>query len=195
MQTLSIFELTGRDVLGGAVQGESLLALLISAARPHLATDLIVLDFAKVEVATSSYLRTSALAFRRFLQSEYPGIRVVFANISESIRDELLFLLGNQCDALVACQLVGNELKEPLLVGQLEEMQLVALRAVIAHTEPVDAKTLAVLAGDSSVEDGKRFTKWNNRLASLAQRGILRESSLGRTKFYAPIVKGLACGT
>lgn len=194
MRFIQILELTQSSVLGGAIPGEVVLAPLISRLRSLIPCEVVVIDFCGIEIATSSFLRTSVIAFRQVCLDQYPSVAILFANMNDCVRDELSFVLHSQGDAVVSCEVRDNVVSNSVVLGKLEEMQFMTLTAVLEHGQPVDARTLAEAFKDISPGEGKRFTKWNNRLSQLTRRGILREESSGRVKFYTPIVKGLKNG-
>jgi hypothetical protein len=75
----------------------------------------------------------------------------------------------------------------------LEDAQRRTLAAVL-KAGATDASTLAGLPRQDGDPDKIGPTGWNNRLASLAAKGILRETRRGRTKTYRLTVEGLTLG-
>ncbi|HUG92532.1 MAG TPA: hypothetical protein VML55_16960 [Planctomycetaceae bacterium] len=187
---LGLHELAGQEVLGGAVQGERLFADLFARANPADA-QLIVLDFAGIQLATSSFLRESVMAFRSVCSVRHPRSPVIIANANAAVVEELEEILLRQRDAMAICHLPPKgEPHQPRVIGELEPAQATTLRAVLDMGQS-DAMGLA----RRFKERGTRPTKWNNRLTALQKRGILVEEQVGRRKVYRPVLKGLQYGT
>lgn len=190
LRRIRLRDLVDDEVFGGATYGEVLLAELISAGR-DLPSDcrVLALDFSDVSVATSSFLRTSILAFRAFWQAEQRQSAIVVCNLCQSVEEELDFLLVQGSDAMVACRWVRSRLGEPRVLGKLDQKERECLEALEASDEPMDARAVAMHYGED-VSGGKRFTRWNNLLASLSKKGVLVERTDGRKKLYTFAVRG-----
>ena len=175
------------SILGGAPNGRRLFVALIQNLIPPAEPEAYFLDFAGVQLATSSFLRESVLAFRDFVRKQNPNVYPVIANAVEAIREELEILLDVRADALWACELTEEQqVRHPKLIGTLDPMQRATFDLVVAHPE-VDAPTLAR-------EHGRAHrvgtTAWNNRLAALAAKGLVVERSAGRSKIYRSLLEG-----
>jgi len=175
------------SILGGAPNGRRLFVALIQNLIPPAEPEAYFLDFAGVQLATSSFLRESVLAFRDFVRKRNPNVYPVIANAVEAIREELEILLDVRADALWACELTEEQqVRHPKLIGTLDPMQRATFELVVAHPE-VDAPTLAR-------EHGRAHrvgtTAWNNRLAALAAKGLVVERSAGRSKIYRSLLEG-----
>ncbi len=72
-------------------------------------------------------------------------------------------------------------------LGELDPKQRLTFDLVCEHGE-TDAGALMRSYGES--EGLKHATAWNNRLASLASRGLVIEQSYGRAKRYRPLFAG-----
>lgn len=188
---LRIRDFADDDVLAGAREGAGMLAKLIALLGQGEITQLAILDYCDIRVATGSYLRESVLGFRNYCRQRTPAIAVVLANIDTVVVEELRSLLGATGDALVTCDLSTSGMPcKGRVLGSLEVKQRATLDAVLRLGE-VDARALH--------EEFRRtetigVTGWNNRLASLAEKGILIEEREGRAKRFRPVLKELQYG-
>ena len=181
---IAIQDLTGKRILAGAEEGRALLLQLVKAIREPETPQALFLDFRGIDVATTSFLREGPLAFRRFLRTQSSKLYPIVANANDHIVDELQLFLASQNDAVFACALSSGDKSSKLrLLGRLDEKQALTLESVKRLGE-VDASRLA----SSRTEPGIRANAWNNRLASLVQKGLIMESLEGRTKkFRLPV--------
>lgn len=187
---VSILKLVGEETLGGSVPGEILLGKLKKETATAKPDTPILLDFDGIAVATYSYLRASVMEFREHIRKNNPECPVIIASLSEAVAEELSELLKNTRDALIVCDLENSTVRNAHVLGILDDKQQIALRAVLEFGS-TDAPTLARrFEGESD----RRFTKWNNRLSALAQKGILAEKVHGRSKRYSAAVEGLTYG-
>lgn len=177
----------GQDALAGSADGAATLSRLISRVASSTETDVVFLDFRNVDVATASFLREAVLGFRDYCRNSRPNLYPVVANTKRSEIEELEVLLRS--DAIVVCDLnAAGRPENARVVGRLEEKQRETLAAVLKARQ-VDATTLA---GHKDKKSKKMSpTAWNNRLASLAAKGILIESRRGRGKVYRPVIEEL----
>lgn len=184
-QVISMFELASeRTVLAGETQGKAMLAKLITAAKRATAPEPILLNFASIETATSSFLRESVLGFRDYCTRTQPNLYPVVANANEVILDELEFLLNVNGDAFLTCELSKNgKVTASRVVGRLNEKQQLTFDAVLEARE-ADAATLE----SKYTQEQIQTTGWNNRLASLVAKGVLMEIKKGRSKVYRPVL-------
>jgi len=186
-----IEEVAGGASLCGATNGLAAM-LTITQSIPESSQDqLVVLDFSDIDIATGSFLRSLVLGLRDYCRTNRQGIGVVLANVGESVMEELVDHLQVMREAVVVCSLSGEgPPTRPRVVGVLEEKQAETLALVLEAGE-TDAPSLA--ANDR--ESGASPNKWNNRLAALAAKGILKERREGRLKRYKPILEGLTYGS
>lgn len=176
------------SVLAGALNGKTAFSRLIdiTAAEPSN-PEPVFLDFSNVEVATASYLRESALAFRDLVRGRRSAFYPVIADINDDIRDELAELARMRSDVIMICTLNdADEVIETEIIGDLDPKQRKTFELVRKHGE-TDASELMRVYGES--EALKYATAWNNRLAALTARGLLMEISHGRSKRYRPLFK------
>lgn len=182
----------GEEIMAGAEDGRRLLGRLIESAPRPIRPELVFLDFKRVRVATGSFLRELVLAFRDYCRRNATNLSPVLANANEQVLEELSDLLRVCGDALATCTLdIDGRPSAARVLGHLEKMQRLALDAVIV-AGVTDAPSLSKTASEPS-EPGS--TKWNNRLAALASKGLVVEMVEGRTKRYRPVLEGLTYGT
>lgn len=149
------------------------------------------LDFVDVEVATTSFLRDSVVAFRDYVRLHLRHLYPVPANLSDAVREELRAFLVDHSDAIPTCNLSAKgQVTRPEVLGTLDGKQLATLQAVIEAGE-TDAPTLAQNASTENVG----ITAWNNRLAALSLKGLVIETAVGRAKRYRPVLENLKYGS
>lgn len=176
------------DVLFGVPKGRQCFARLLEGTTEPPQPAIVFLDFHEVASATVSFLREGPLAYRQHVRGQASNLYPVFANLAPAVADSLSDYLTSSRDAVFACELdpSGRATKLTLL-GQLEPKQKLTFEAVVA-TEGVTAADLAREAGDDDVH----VTAWNNRLAALAQKGLLIETRQGRKKIFRSLFAGEA---
>jgi hypothetical protein len=184
------FECHG-PILAGANNGKSAFASLIKYTAVELqAPTPLFLDFKDVEVATASFLRESVFSFKFYLRSVGSNFYPVAANPNEAVLDDLLMVANSRNDAIVTCVLGGqDEVSHVDLIGQLDPKQQQTFD-IVGKLKTADANSLMAKYG--AAEQTKGTTAWNNRLASLASKGIILEFSRGRAKYYQPLLEGSA---
>ncbi len=187
---INLLELCGSQVLAGALKGRTVLGHLLKAAAVEVDTpEPIFLDFSDIEVATASFLRESILAFRDIVRGRRSHYYPVVANADEIVKDELIELLNPRGDVLMVCMLADDgTVTEAAPLGELDPKQRMTFDLILQRGE-TDAGTLMREYGES--EGVKHTTAWNNRLASLANLGLVIEQSQGRAKRYRPLFEGI----
>jgi len=185
---ISMTLLTDGDgsVLAGAIAGRKARAKLLelTGSEPNQA-ETVFLDFDKVQVATASYLRESVLSFRDEVRQRHSNFYPVIANASELVSEELRVLVTARGDALMLCSLDdGGNPHQPHHIGELDPKQQFTFD-VVRQRGITDAAELMREYGVS--EKTTAQTAWNNRLAALANLGLVVELSQGRTKRYRPL--------
>ena len=184
MGRLPLFELSGgQDVLAGSENGRRVLGVLIGHGVPRQDSGPCFLDLAQVEVVTSSFLRECILGYRNYARTTVPHLYPVVANPAPKVLEEMTLYLQDRGDAVWICLLdrrgsVGG----PEVIGKLDPIQQQTLD-LVRRLGKVDAPSLA--ARDRKVG----ATAWNNRLASLASRGLLIERRVGKTKLFNPVLE------
>lgn len=182
---LNVAELAGGRILSGAPSGRQLFAKLVEMlpAEPAEPQPLF-LDFSDVEVATTSFLRESVLAFRKFVRGRKSNLYPAVANASSEVIDELLELVQPRGEVLMTCTVDDQEeILRCRHIGKLDPMQQLTFDLVNAHGETTATRLTEF------ERSNVKATAWNNRLASLSGLGLICEQSYGRTKTYKPLFK------
>jgi hypothetical protein len=188
MLKLTVRDLTRKTVLGGSIPGRRLLADIVSTVPQNPETEHCFLDFAEVQIATASYLRESVLAFRKWALERTPPLYLVVANANHDILEELEIVLNTQGEAMWVCSMDKlDRVSDARVIGKLDEIQQRTFELVQARGE-VDAPSLS-----REIFDGGRVaqTAWNNRLATLASRGLLLERQSGKSKTYKLLLEAM----
>lgn len=187
---VSMFEIGGGlEVLSGQPRGQVILGKLIAAVAPQESFTPVFLNFKGVNVATGSFLRSAILAFRDHCVRAKLNLYPVLANVSDDIIGDLKLMLEPRGDAFMVCELDGGSTVSSVrLVGSLDDTQRQTLEAVRRKGE-ADAITLKTVHDEEKGTEGIGVTGWNNRLASLAEKGLVVEIKRGRTKLYRPILE------
>jgi len=175
-------------VLAGAGNGKVAFASLIrhTTQEPQRPAPLF-LDFKDVEVATASFLRESVFALKLYLRAVRSNFYPVATNPNETVYDELIMVANALGDAIVSCILGSDDdVSDVGLIGQLEPKQQQTFE-LVNELKIADASCLMRLYG--AAEQTKATTAWNNRLASLAAKGLILEFSRGRAKYYQPLLE------
>jgi hypothetical protein len=172
-------------VLAGSAEGRTFLAYMLQkTGKDPAEPDAILLDFTKIEVATSSYLREAVLHLRDMLRSRRSNYYPIVANAADGVMEELTMLLNDHGDAMLACLIDENgqaQKVEP--IGRLERVQQRTFELVVEKGEIGAVEAQALFPGETAT-----VTAWNNRLAALAERGLVVELSRGRLKRYRPVL-------
>ncbi len=177
-------------ILAGSIEGQKVFADLLQKTTPPAQPQVCFLDFADIDVATTSFLRDGVIAYRNHARSMWPFVYPVCANLAPRVKEELHSFLKDRSDAFVVCGLdADGRVSKVELVGQIDGKQAVALRGVLDLGES-DAAGLRAHVGEEVAS-----TAWNNRLVALSDKGILIEASSGRNKRYRPVLEGLRYGT
>ena len=174
-----------KAVLAGSLFGRRVFARLLDGIPKADAAEPCFLDFQGIDSATSSFLRESVVAFRDYCRHRGLHIYPVVANASADVEEELEFLLRTTGDVMLACEVTktGKSSKVHLL-GDLDDKARVAYEA-LHEIGAVDATTLQARFAK---KDPVKTTAWNNRLASLSDKGLAIEELQGRTKIYRAVL-------
>jgi hypothetical protein len=183
---IDFFELSGTPNLGGAIPGRHMLGLLLNQVLVHpTEPQPVFLDFQRIDLATASYIRESVFGYKSIMRQRRSTLYPVIANANEFVRDEIKEIAISTNDAIAVCDLSSDGAVSGVeIIGQLDPKQKMTFEAVL-QLRVADATTLMEKYGDQ--EQTKRTTAWNNRLSSLAARGLLREFQNGRAKSYQPL--------
>lgn len=184
---LSTFELAGNlSVLAGAIPGKNLFTRMVAAIQRRAEPAPLFLDFSGVDVATNSFLRESILGIRNYCRSAKTNWYPVIANANATVVEELHILLEDHGEAMVICELDGHgQASNAAVIGVLEEKQEITLDAVKALRR-ADAHALME---KFKLTEKIGITGWNNRLSSLAEKGLLIAIKKGRIKYYQPVME------
>jgi len=184
---LLIRSLAKTEILSGVSLGRRVLASLIGQAPTAEGPSPVFLDFRGVEVATSSFLRESVLAFRDTCAQSMPFLYPVMANLNEAVAEELQFFVNDRSDALWCCDRAPSGKISRLKVlgrSRLEDGQRITLDLVV-KLKKVSAPMLHKT--DGSIQT----TAWNNRLNALSSKRLIVEQREGKVKFFSPVLEAL----
>lgn len=180
----------GIDVLSGAIPGRQQFGKFLQQVPTDSSLQkLFLVNFEGIRVATSSYLRESILAMRAHLRAQKSKLHLLPVNLSEEVLEELSDLMMNTHDAIVVGSTnSAGEPSSPCLLGDLDPKQRHTFDFVQQNSDGVDARQLMLSSEDSN--SIRSPTAWNNRLSNLADRGLLIEEAVGRSKRYRPLIEG-----
>jgi hypothetical protein len=108
------------------------------------------------------------------------------------VYDEILLIANAKSDAILSCQIDINEsVSEINLIGQLDPKQKLTFDLVneLRGNELLGVDANQLMAKYGASEQTKNPTAWNNRLASLVSKGLVREFTQGRSKYYRPLIE------
>lgn len=184
---ISLIQVADSPVLAGTVNGRIAFTEMIKVLPEDYAVpQALFLDFGGINVATASYIRESVFALKTYLRAKNSPYYPVVANANADVWDEISVIASAKNDVIVTCKLTDDENATDIeLIGSLDLKQQMTFELVLKFGE-VDANYLMDQFGE--MEKTKSTTAWNNRLASLASRGIIREYTKGRSKYYRPLL-------
>lgn len=171
--------------LAGSAMGRQMLAHLIQKTKPVAQPTIALLDFDGIDIATGSFLREAVMGFRDFCRNAAGMIYPVVANANATIEEELAVYLRGRNDAIWACTVdTQDRIAVPHILGDLDTEQMSTIQLISRH-HPISAPELARLRPDHKIGT----TAWNNRLATLAAKGMLKEIRQGKTKLFSPVME------
>lgn len=176
----------GQSVLSGAADGKAGFLVIFDKARaePPEPSPLL-LDFARIEVATASYLREAVFALKKYLRTEGSKFYPVVANANATVREELAVIAEARRDPILAVETSpSGHVTTQAIIGTLDAKQATTFERV-KELKRTTAGELKERFG--SEERVAAPTVWNNRLAALAAQGLILEYTQGRAKFYKPL--------
>lgn len=184
MVRLDVKNLAGEAaVLSGAGPGRQLLTRLIDATPATMTVMPVLLDFSGVQVATSSFLRESVIAFRDYARTSLSQVYPVVANAGPAVLEELNFFIRQRGDALWHCILnEDGTISGASILGDLDPAQRATFDLVVQMGR-TSAPELA--AQDGAIGQ----TAWSNRLSWLSTKGLIAEHRLGKTKLFTPLLE------
>jgi hypothetical protein len=178
-------DMGGTEVAAGAQAGRRVFAALLAGAPRESAPGPMFLDLAGIEAATSSFLREAVFAFRDYCRHALDNTYPVVANATEVVAEEIAFYAKSQSDAIWSCELSeGEGIAAVRLIGR-ENLDL-GQQEALKWVEQLPDATAPLMAQASEQTIG--VTAWNNRLASLAAKGIIMEQRRGKTKIFRPVL-------
>ncbi len=187
MTTVDVALSAGNTMIGSAGGKTALLRLRQSVSLSVESPKIVALDFASMSMVTASAVRAGLLPILdELLANGHFGILV---NLANDTIDEVQLAAEASKKAVTVATLAEGELGDCRILGVLDVKLKDTLEHVVALGE-ADAKTVNERAGEQTV-----VTVWNNRLVALHALGLVTEKKVGRTKLYAPIVKGLTYGS
>ena len=170
-----------QDVLFGTEMGRACLARMVAETRETQEPEALFLDFGDIAAATVSFLREGPLAYRRLLRERGSTLYPVFSNLAPPVMDSLGEYLRSTRDAVFACEFsAADGATEVRVLGQLETKQELTFDAVHALGEV----TATQLAHERWGGDRVGVNAWNNRLAALADKGLVMVNRVGRRKSF-----------
>lgn len=185
---VSVKELSkGTPHVAGATNGEHHLRKIVE----RLAADdeTVLLDFSGIESATSSYLKAVLFAFLEDAQRRESGAQAkpafpVLVGLSDVIREEV-----SQLATLAVRQFVeglkvrGDEVLVATLHGKLDRALEATLTALIARGAATATELHAAAGSEPAI------TAWNNRLADLYGKRLVKRRRTGKQWIYEPIAR------
>ncbi len=181
MVDLLVSNFVQSPVLSGATLGRTIAFAFAEALDNEAKSTPIILDFEGIEVATASFLRESVLGFRQLIWQDFHAVMV--KNMSNSVLDDLREVLLARREVIAVIPHESDTTDRPYVLGDLDPKLLIVLDA-LSDMNGGTADTLSKRFPDENI---KTVTAWNNRLAALAECGLVTIQRSGRTKVYFPI--------
>jgi len=175
----------GQTVLSGALAGRKLLSGLIAETPSSDTPTPAFLDFTRIDVATTSFLREAVIGFRDYARQSLRNVYPVVANLLPAVAEELEFFVRARGDVLWSCELDADDtVVSARLIGELDPAQRSTFDAA-RELGAITASELAARFADQQIGP----TAWNNRLAALATKGVLVERKQGKSKSFSPLME------
>jgi hypothetical protein len=141
--------------------------------------EVVLLDFAGVEIVTGSWINEALVPLLRWAADERNDLFPVLLNFEATWLDELQMVAEWTHNCFLVAR--GKSVpKSASLVGSLDLGQKATLVAVVNGAEV----TGAALNG----QEGVRGTAWNNRLKDLYQKRLVRREKRGREQVYSAVI-------
>jgi hypothetical protein len=181
-----LIDLTGgQSILSGATSGRKLLSALIAVTPSSEEPTPVFLDFNSIEIATASFLREAVIGFRDYARQSLRNVYPAVANLVPAVAEELDFFIRANGDVLWSCELSsGDKITSVRLIGELDPAQLSTFEAA-RELGAITAPELAARFASQRIGP----TAWNNRLSTLATKGLLVERKQGKTKSFSPLLE------
>lgn len=186
---IDMFDVGGQPNLSGALDGKAGFLKIFDKARaePPEPSPLL-LDFARIEVATASYLREAVFALKSVLRASGSKHYPVVANANATLCEELAVIADAKKDPVVVIDISpSGKVTNQAIIGALDPKQATTFERV----RELERTTAGEMKEKFGSEEGVTApTVWNNRLAALAAQGLILEYVQGRAKFYKPLFGG-----
>ena len=183
---LRVRDIENRSILAGADTGKRLFSRAAEKLSSPSKPEILFVDFEGVELASASFLREAVLGLKGWCRRQGSKWFPVVANAGSDTLNELSIVCDLQSDAILACNLDSeNAVTCSTLIGQLDEKQHDAFQFVTRSR----GATAKELMESSTSERALSPTAWNNRLNVLVQKGLVMESSAGRSKIFRPLLE------
>ena len=146
-------------ILAGRLAGKRMFVDALQEMPLMSEAAIVLLDFAGIELATSSFLSELLIPLRDHLRLRRPPGYVVAANANGKVREEMDELLSRIGDALLVCDSADTKISNLALVGNLdpklsETLELVRRKgetsAVELHSEFADFTPLVQRPGTTA---------------------------------------------
>jgi hypothetical protein len=174
---VNIAKLSGRGVLAGALAGQALRPLVEEEIRRAPLGAAVVLDFANVELVTSSFFLAAFAWLWTSIEVERLELYPVLASVPEDSKEDIEIAL----EARRLRVLTGE-----FSAGQLRNVDPLGLDLVEEDTYRRVAESEETTAGDLFRAAPKiQSSAWSNRLAQLFSYRLLRRRKQGRELFYS----------
>ena len=182
MKVASLSKLSNKKVLAGSPEGRRMREILSDLAK---ASDpgLFVIDFAQIDVATSSFVREAVVIFRNLTRAQRADLYPVVANLNAEVEEELTSVLLQMGDAIWLFDLSKMDVTGHRLLGKIDPK----LRETLDLIENGAGYDAATRWKTTNSTESVGVTAWNNRLANLAKQGLAFESKVGKQKYYHPL--------
>lgn len=184
---IAIKQLTNTTHLAGATNGEQHLRAIVE--RLEADDETVLLDFAGIESATSSYLKAVLFTFFGAAQHREAGASdksafPVLVGLSDVVREEVLYLASFAARPFVeGLKVRGDEVLVAALHGKLDRALEATLTALLVK-RTATATELCAAAGNEPA-----ITAWNNRLADLYAKRLVKRRRVGKQWIYEPITR------
>jgi hypothetical protein len=172
----------GARFLQGRPLGRKHFARLCELLSEVASGEVVLLDFADVEIVTGSWVNEALVPLLRWASDERNDLFPVLLNLDSKWVDELQMVAEWTHNCFLAGQGKGLP-KSANLVGSLDAGQRATLDAVVSASE-VTGAALERLRPD----DSEKATAWNNRLKDLYEKRLIRREKRGREQIYSPVI-------
>ena len=193
---LRIRTMTDSDLIVGTEAGRALLMSCIAKTATEPDDPIpCLMDFTEITIMTASALLESVVAFKTFKRSTNSNHYPMVSNINMTIEEEIKLVLEMRGDAILCCDIDMNNVPNHRNAGKIDFSNV----RLLGSLDPKQALTFdlvnrlgsaspATLMHHPDNYEAIGITAWNNRLAGLVKRGLLREFPMGRAKLYRPLL-------